>query len=120
MTCFQYAFLVTLLCALGAAQAGSAEAPKDQLQRDRYLIQTAGCSDCHTPGYGPKEGKVDEKLWLTGDSLGFAGAWGTTYPTNLSRLLDNMSEQQWENHARAMRPRPLMPSMSVRAMTVRT
>src|SRR5688572_20428167 len=34
---------------------------KDEIARGRYLIQTAGCNDCHTPGYGPNEGRVDEK-----------------------------------------------------------
>jgi mono/diheme cytochrome c family protein len=56
---------------------------KDEVARGRYLVQVAGCNDCHTPGYGPKEGKVDEKLWLTGDALGWSGPWGTTYATNL-------------------------------------
>jgi hypothetical protein len=48
-----------------AALAGSAMAAGkgDEIRRGRYLIETAGCNDCHTPGYGANNGKVDEKLW---------------------------------------------------------
>jgi uncharacterized membrane protein len=38
--------------------------------RRKYLVQIAGCNDCHTPGYATSGGKVEEKLWLTGDQLG--------------------------------------------------
>jgi len=89
----------------------------DEISRGRYLIETAGCNDCHTPGYGAKEGKVDEKLWLTGDSLGWAGPWGTTYASNLRLLLAGMTQKEWLAHARTMKPRPPMPWFNVRAMT---
>ena len=62
---------------LGGAAAALAKPPMTPLQRGRYLIQTAGCNDCHTPGYGPNNGQVSEKLWLTGDALGWSGPWGT-------------------------------------------
>jgi mono/diheme cytochrome c family protein len=101
------------------ASGGSALAAgkADEIRRGRYLIETAGCNDCHTPGYGAKEGKVDEKLWLTGDTLGWAGPWGTTYPTNLRLLLSRMTQKEWLSHARTMKPRPPMPWFNVRAMT---
>ncbi|WP_213958236.1 MULTISPECIES: c-type cytochrome [unclassified Variovorax] len=112
------ALLLASACTVALAEsAASAKAPTSQLQRGRYLVQTAGCNDCHTPGYAPQNGKVDEKLWLTGDALGWAGPWGTTYPTNLRLLLAGMSEQQWLQHARRMEPRPPMPWFNVRAMT---
>jgi mono/diheme cytochrome c family protein len=113
---FKYTLLLALMWTM-TAHAAPAEAPKSQLQRGRYLIQTAGCNDCHTPGYGPSEGKVDEKLWLTGDVVGFAGPWGTTYPTNLRQMMQKMTQKQWVNHARTMRPRPPMPWFNVRAMS---
>lgn len=47
--------------------------------RGKYLVQIAGCNDCHTSGYTSSAGKVEEKLWLTGDKLGWRGPWGTTY-----------------------------------------
>jgi mono/diheme cytochrome c family protein len=112
---FVAAALALLACA--GAFAGPTEASKDQLRRGRYLIQVAGCNDCHTPNYGPKNGQVDEKLWLTGDALGWAGPWGTTYASNLRLMMANMSEQQWIHHARNMQPRPPMPWFNVRAMS---
>lgn len=69
-----------------AAQTGAkpaAPAQRALIVRGRYLVKTSGCNDCHTPGYTASGGKVDEKLWLTGDTLGWNGPWGTTYPTNL-------------------------------------
>ena len=104
---------------LGGAAAALAKPPMTPLQRGRYLIQTAGCNDCHTPGYGPNNGQVSEKLWLTGDALGWSGPWGTTYATNLRLLLAGMSGQQWLRHARRMEPRPPMPWFNVRAMSDR-
>jgi mono/diheme cytochrome c family protein len=89
----------------------------DEIKRGRYLVEIAGCNDCHTPGYAPNNGKVDEKLWLTGDTLGWAGPWGTTYPTNLRLLIAGMTQKQWLTHARTMEPRPPMPWFNVRAMT---
>lgn len=106
------------LLACVAALAGPAEpGRKDEVQRGRYLVQVAGCNDCHTPDYGPRNGQIDEKLWLTGDVLGWAGPWGTTYATNLRLLMANMTVQQWIHHARHMEPRPPMPWFNVRAMT---
>ncbi|MDM0111575.1 cytochrome c precursor [Variovorax sp. J22R133] len=115
--------IAALLLLMGAATAAFAQSaavskpPAKQLERGRYLVQIAGCNDCHTPNYAPQNGKVDEKLWLTGDAVGWAGPWGTTYPTNLRILLAGMSEQQWLHHARNMEPRPPMPWFNVRAMS---
>lgn len=102
-----------------AALAGSAMAAGkgDQISRGRYLVQTSGCNDCHTPGYITMEGKVDEKLWLTGDTLGWAGPWGTTYALNLRLLLAGMTEKEWLTRIRTTKPRPPMPWFNVRAMT---
>jgi mono/diheme cytochrome c family protein len=111
---------VVLLAAFGwAALAGSvmAAGKGDQISRGRYLVETSGCNDCHTPGYGMQEGKVDEKLWLTGDALGWAGPWGTTYPSNLRLLMAGMTQKEWLAHARTMKPRPPMPWFNVRAMS---
>lgn len=108
-----------LLVSFGWALAASALAAGkgDEISRGRYLIETAGCNDCHTPGYGMKEGKVDEKLWLTGDALGWSGPWGTTYASNLRLLMAGMTQKEWLAHARTMKPRPPMPWFNVRAMT---
>lgn len=88
-------------------------------KRGRYLVQTTGCNDCHTPGYAPSESKVDEKLWLTGDILGWRGPWGTTYPANLRLVAANMTEEQWVIRAASPQLRPPMPWFNVRDMTQR-
>ena len=111
--------VAAVLLLQAAAQAEPAKAHDKQLvDRGRYLVKIAGCNDCHTPGYLPAEGKVDERLWLTGDGFGWSGPWGTTYATNLRLFVANLSEAQWLKHVDTMRPRPPMPWFNVQAMTV--
>lgn len=105
------------LC-LAATLAWSApERPRDAVALGRYLVKTAGCNDCHSPGYIQQGGNTPESTWLTGDALGWRGPWGTTYATNLRLFMANMSEAQWLHHARHMEPRPPMPWFNVRAMS---
>ena len=102
-----------------AAAADAAEQKGQQaaaLARGKYLVQIGGCNDCHTPGYVQTDGKVEEKLWLTGTPLGWRGPWGTTYASNLRLLLQSMSEEQWLKDARAPR-RPPMPWFNLAAMS---
>ena len=107
-----------LIAASAFAQGNAQGASKpDEVARGRYLIQVSGCNDCHTPGYTTSGGKTDEKLWLTGDALGWKGAWGTTYASNLRLIVSAMTREQWIAHARRMEPRPPMPWFNVRAMT---
>lgn len=109
----------TLALLQAAAQAEAPKRPdKSLIERGRYLVQIAGCNDCHTPGYMQKEGKVDEKLWLTGESLGWHGPWGTSYATNLRLFVSNLSEAQWLQHVATMRPRAPMPWFNLQAMSV--
>lgn len=111
--------------ALGAASAFEflasptrAGTPTDpSVQRGRYLVSIGGCNDCHTPGYMARAGDVPEDQWLTGNSLGFSGGWGTTYPGNLRRLLATMDEDGWVRFAGRLRTRPPMPWFNLRAMT---
>ena len=98
-----------LALSLTAAAAWAGEA---DIRHGRYLIQTSGCNDCHTAGYMLKDGHVPEADWLTGDTLGWRGPWGTTYPANLRLLFRQMDEMTWL--ARARQPmRPPMPSPSL-------
>jgi len=113
-TSFNFAALL-LAGWMGMASAQPAAEAAD-IRHGRYLVQTSGCNDCHTPGYMQQDGKVPESEWLIGDSMGWQGPWGTTYPSNLRVLAHSMSEQQWL--ARARQPmRPPMPSPSLRAMS---
>jgi len=110
-----------ILGALGAALtvpgAASAAGKADPMvERGKYLVTIAGCNDCHTPGYGPSDGKVPEKDWLTGDMLGWRGPWGTTYAINLRNYMSKVSEAEWLKTARGLTARPPMPAMNVRQM----
>lgn len=87
-----------------------------QAERGRYLVLITGCNDCHTPGYGASGGKVAEQDWLVGDTLGYSGPWGTTYPTNLRLLAAGMTEAQWLALAGQKKMRPPMPWPSLHAM----
>jgi mono/diheme cytochrome c family protein len=89
----------------------------DDVERGRYLARIAGCNDCHTPGYMVTGGKVEEKLWLTGDALGWQGPWGTTYASNLRLLAQTMTADRFMTHARSPERRPPMPWFAMRDMT---
>ena len=77
--------------------------------RGRYLVKIAGCNDCHTPGYAQTGGKIPEKDWLIGNSLGWRGPWGTAYPVNLRLYMQSLSEDQWVTIAHTAQYRPPMP-----------
>ena len=115
--------IVLLACAAGlgiADAADTAAAPKtgaDLIARGRYLVMLGGCNDCHTPGFALTEGKVPESAWLTGDALGWQGAWGTTYPPNLRLRLNAMDLATFKSYAKSLRTRPPMPYWAVNAMS---
>jgi mono/diheme cytochrome c family protein len=96
--------------------SGSSESGTPAVQRGRYMVQIGGCNDCHTPGYGENAGRVEEKYWLTGNSLGWRGPWGTTYPSNLRLVAQAMDQAQWLVHARNQW-RPPMPWFNLRQMS---
>ena len=57
--------------ALGASLAAADAAADDaQVQRGKYLVAIAGCSDCHTPG--GLTGSPDMQRYLAGSDAGFA------------------------------------------------
>ena len=86
------------------------------IERGRYVVKTAGCNDCHTPGYAQTGGAVREDLWLIGDSVGYQGPWGTTYPINLRTHFQALTEAQWLQIARNP-ARPPMPWFALRDMS---
>ncbi|MFB9847365.1 cytochrome C [Oceanisphaera arctica] len=98
-----------------AQSVGSSDT--DLIERGRYLVKIAGCNDCHTPGYVQTGGMVPEELWLTGDRLGWHGAWGTTYPANLRLYMQGVSVEEWIQNARTRQLRPPMPWFALRDMT---
>jgi hypothetical protein len=96
--------------AFAMSNAGAAtKADSQSVARGRYIAQIAGCNDCHTSKYLLSNGKIPEKDWLLGDSFGWRGDWGTTYPPNLRITLSRMSENDWVKFARNLQTRPPMP-----------
>ena len=87
------------LSAPASFAAGGKSREASSHERGRYLVTIAGCNDCHTPGFAMSGGKVDEKNWLTGDSLGWRG--------------------EWVDKARHLTTRPPMPYFALNAMTDR-
>lgn len=120
---FATACLATSPVAVGAADKPAAKpatkpAPVGKsVDRGRYLVQIAGCNDCHTSGYMQMEGKIPEAQWLTGDSFGWRGPWGTTYAVNLRLYMQNLTEEQWVKLAHELKARPPMPAYNLHAMT---
>lgn len=117
--------LLVLVLGIAAFHASSAFAQKKtsertspEVVRGKYLVQIAGCNDCHTAGYAISGGKVDEKLWLTGDALGWRGPWGTTYAPNLRLRVKDLTADEFAALARS-ELRPPMPWFNLREMSDR-
>jgi len=108
--------------ALLAVAASAAEPPRAahdaaKIERGRYLTMIGGCNDCHTPNFALAGGKIPQSQWLTGDSLGWQGAWGTTYPPNLRLRIGTMDLATWKTFARNLTTRPPMPYWAVNSMS---
>jgi hypothetical protein len=112
------------LLLVSATAANSAEQPNrvspqesGNIEHGRYLTKITGCNDCHTPGYTQNAGKVEEKDWLIGDTLGWRGDWGTTYASNLRIYMKDLSESEWVEVAHTAEFLPPMPWFSLHDMT---
>lgn len=110
-------FLWILIIFLGACATKLKPEQEISVERGRYLSLIGGCNDCHTSGWVQKPFQVPDSQWLTGDTLGFNGPWGTTYPTNLRRLASQMSEESWVAFTKNLKTRPPMPWWILNAMT---
>lgn len=103
--------------AVNGQAAKQAASPTTTIERGRYVVEIGGCNDCHTAGYADAGGKAAEADRLKGDTLGYRGPWGTTYPTNLRLSIGKMTEDAWLKYAKTLNTRPPMPWFNVRAMT---
>jgi mono/diheme cytochrome c family protein len=101
----------------GQAPKPAAAAPNATIERGRYIVEIGGCNDCHTAGYANAGGKAEEADRLKGDTLGYRGPWGTSYPTNLRLSIGKLSEDAWVKYAKALMTNPPMPWFNIRAMT---
>jgi|GEM_PF-208835 len=110
------ALFSTLAMLASCSKPASPEKKKTMVERGRYLITIGNCNDCHTSDFLRTEGKVPESEWLTGDSMGWQGPWGTTYPPNLRLLVSEISEEQWVTKIRTLEVRPPMPWFNLKQM----
>jgi len=94
-----------------------ASASEDLVERGRYLIHITRCNECHTPGYVQQLGNIPEEKWLTGNSVGFKGPWGITFPENLRLMMQEFTEDGWVHMAKTFEAQPPMPWFSVHAMS---
>lgn len=76
-------------------RAESAPSGKTMIERGRVLVAFGSCNDCHTPGWTENDGKIPASRWLTGNTVGFRGPWGTIYPINVRLWFDQISEDEW-------------------------
>ncbi len=60
---------------------------------------------------------MPEERWLSGDSFGWRGPWGTTYGPNLRLFISTMSEDEWVTTAKTLKRLPPMPWFNLNAMT---
>ena len=87
------------------------------LAHGRYLVTITGCNDCHTAGWRESDGNVPTRDWLTGSRVGFRGAWGTSYPTNLRIEFQIIAEDEWENAVGTRGVHSMMNWGDLRALT---
>lgn len=85
--------------------------------RGKYLVEIGGCNDCHTAGFAESGARTPEAEWLAGDSLGFRGPWGTTYPVNLRTYVWELGEDDWVTVSKTLTTRPPMPWWALNAMS---
>jgi len=112
--------LLTMFGVILASMTASSQAADKtgaSVDRGRYIVKVGGCNDCHTPGFAQANGQVDERLWLTGDAVGWQGAWGTTFPINVRRFAAGLTEDQWVQVTRSSQAKPPMPVWVFRDMT---
>ena len=112
---FVAAVLVPALL-LGAVTAAAEAGDDPSVERGRYLVTITGCNDCHTPGYLALAGETPEELWLTGDTFGWRGPWGTTYGSNLRIVAQAFTEDEWVALAKTLTARPPMPWFALNKM----
>ncbi len=109
--------VLATIASAGSVVSYAGETEDDFVARGKYLIAIGGCNDCHTAGFAATGGAVDESEWLLGDSLGYRGPWGTTYPANLREYFGKLTEEEWVEKGKKLTSRPPMPYWAITAMT---
>jgi mono/diheme cytochrome c family protein len=109
-------FALLSISMLNSGPVASGEPGGAAESRGKYIVEIGGCNDCHTAGFALSGGATPESEWLSGDSLGYRGPWGTTYPVNLRLYVGNVTEDEWVTLAQALKTRPPMPWWALNAM----
>jgi mono/diheme cytochrome c family protein len=101
--------LALIFLATSVAVQAAGPAPRDRIERGRYLVNTSGCADCHTPlRMGPRGPEPDAAFTLAGHperlamppvpslppgpwqvvaagtNTAWAGPWGVSFTANLT------------------------------------
>jgi hypothetical protein len=106
-----------LLIALGlGSTAAIAQEPAVSVDHGAHIAIIGGCHDCHTTGYAASNGQIDPAAAMKGDTVGFQGPWGTTYPSNLRLAAAKMTEDEWAEYLKTFEVRPPMPWFNVHHM----
>ncbi|HEV3157462.1 MAG TPA: hypothetical protein VGZ00_08985 [Candidatus Baltobacteraceae bacterium] len=92
--------------------------PDPLIARGKYLVAFGGCNDCHTPGWRESGGTLPLTQWMTGNPVGFRGAWGTSYPTNVRLWFHQVSESDWLFSVKTRAGHPPMQWQDLRYLTV--
>ena len=106
-----------IICLTIFSDCSEVLADSSEIARGRYLSIISGCNDCHTTRFAETGGAIPESDWLKGDSLGWNGPWGTTYPTNLRLLVSQISSDSWVQLLKTSKARPPMPAYVFKTMT---
>ncbi len=99
--------------AVEPVQPAFVQAPSPE-EAGRYLFLMGGCNDCHTPGWAESGGKLPEADWALGSTIGYRGAWGTSYAENLRLSAKEFTESQWVQLFRRGDGPPPMPWQNYR------
>lgn len=96
-----------------AATTAIAQDAEVSVEHGAHIAVIGGCHDCHTTGYAASNGEIDPEAALKGDTVGFQGPWGTTYPSNLRIVAAEKSEDEWVEYLKTFETRPPMPWFNV-------
>ena len=86
------------------------------VERGRQVSMIGGCNDCHTVGYNESGGQIDPKTALKGNTVGWQGPWGTTFPANIRLIVQGKTEDEFVKYAKTFKTRPPMPYYNVNAL----
>jgi mono/diheme cytochrome c family protein len=95
-----------LLAQTNVAESVPAGPAAATLAHGKALVLFGTCNDCHTPGWREADGNVVAGRWMTGSTIGFRTATGTSYPTNVRIEFQAMPVDRWLQavHTRAGHP----------------